>query len=258
MHTIKQTVLLLFPALALINLQADTIISVNSPSDESFGCLVLYNGQGYRVGWAQADTYTAVNVSAKLSSNGAVNQTGRAYLTTQIGLGTSIGQQIAFTAFAFPQTVAKVILFEGLQLPPGSYYLSIIGDSPGWGSCWINAATNVITETGVLSLGGFGALTAPNAYFPATPAYPEAIIPPDLTVQGINVSRPILQITRSNPMVSISWSTNAVGFGLESAGSLFSTNWQVIKQGIVTNSGRFVFTTNAIGEQFFKLKKAAN
>ena len=49
---------------------AQTIVSIDSPDDQGYGCLVIYNGQGYRVGWTQTDTYAAVVVSAKLASGG--------------------------------------------------------------------------------------------------------------------------------------------------------------------------------------------
>ena len=260
MKILTWTVLLLSVALIGSTTRAATILSADSEISSGIGCLVIYSGQGYRVGWTQPDTYSAVNVSAKLTSNGLPNQTGRAYLTTQIGPGTTPGQQIAYAEFTFPIPVAKVVLFQGLLLRPGSYYLSIIGDSPGWGSCWTASATNVVTAAGVVSLGGLGALAAPNAYFPATPFFSEMAIPPELSIQGIKETRPLLQIASSNNLVSISWwSTNATGFVLESVTNVLSTNWQVITQGLTTNSGRVAFTTTAIGSgRHFRLRKPAN
>ena len=251
----KQITSFLLLVSSLFNLQADTIISTETPGNDSSGCLVIYNGQGYRTGWIQADTYQSVSITAKLTSNGPANQTGRAYLTTQIGPGTAAGHQIASTTFGFPQTASKVILFQGLNLPPGTYYLSIIGDS-SWGSCWTTSATNLIAERGIQCLGGLGAVGAPSAYFPATPFFSELAIPPELSIQGINVSRPLLQITRNGTAVTISWSTNAVGFSLQSASSPTPVSWQGISQGITINSGRFTFTTNAIGGRFFRLRKS--
>jgi hypothetical protein len=246
-------------ALVEIQLRADTIISVDSHNDPAYGYIVIYNGQGYRAGWTQADTYEAVVVSAQLGSGGAAGQTGRAYLTSQIGPGTSTNNEIASTSFTFPLEITNVVLFAGLHLPPGSYYLSIIGDSGSWGSDWKNAgAAEVITGAGVLSLGGFGAAGGLNSYFPATPDYHDLPIPPELAVQGVNVSHPLLQIAQTNGLASISWSTNAVGFALESVNSLSATNWHVIPRAPSTNSGSFVLMTNATGMQFFRLRKPAN
>jgi len=253
------SILVCITALLTIQAMAQPIVSVDSPDDLGYGCLVIYNGQGYRVGWTQSDAYAAVVISAKLASGGAASQIGRAYLTTQIGSGTSTNAEIASTSFTFPLAVTNVVLFQGLHLPPGSYYLSIIGDSSSWGSCWkIGWATNVITGADVLSLGGFGAVEGLAGYFPATPAYPDLTIPPEFAVQGDNVNHPVLHIAHNDNNVLISWSTNAVGFDLESASSLPSPGWQVISQALVTNSGRFVFTTNANSSQFFRLTKKSN
>lgn len=244
----------------LFDVQAlsDTVISVSSTND--VGCFVIYSGQGYRVGWTQTDTYSDVGVSAKLNSEGAAGQTGRAYLTTQIGPGTSVTNEIASTNFTFPLQPANIVLFSGLQLAPGSYYLSIIGDSTTWGSCWVNGATtNVETGTGVTSLGGFGAAGGVvSTYFPASPVYVDAPIPPELTVLGTDINHPALQIGQSGNSVLISWTTNSIGFSLESADILTSANWQSITQPIFTVSGSFVFVTNASGMQFYRLSKYTN
>lgn len=257
MKTTKLILLVLSLLFAGFSTRAETILSADSPINNSLGCLVIFGGQGYRAGWTQSDTYNTVSVSAKLTSNGAASQTGRAYLTTQIGPGTSPDQQIAYTEFTFPIPVTKVVLFQGLLLRPGTYYLSIIGDAPSWGSCWTASATSVVTGTGVSSLGGLGASAAPSTYFPATPFFSELAIPPELIVQGTKDNRPLLQISSSGNMVSISWSTNAAGFNLESINTLASSNWQVITQGLTTNSGRIVFTTNAVAQRFFRLRKPA-
>ena len=119
---VRKGSLIVLLTLVLSKVQAETIISVDSPDNQGYGCLVIYNSQGYRVGWTQADTYDAVTVSAKLTSSGAVNQTGRAFLTTQIGPGTSTNNEIVSSSFTFPLEVTNVVLFQGLHLLPGSYY----------------------------------------------------------------------------------------------------------------------------------------
>jgi hypothetical protein len=253
---IKNT-LIFIPAFmtALLNIQAlsDTVISVSSTND--FGCLVIYSGQGYRVGWTQADSYGTVSVSAKLNSEGAAGQTGRAYLTTQIGPGTSVANEIASTNFTFPLQPANLVLFSGLQLPPGSYYLSIIGDSTTWGSCWVmGSATNAVTGNGVASLGGFGG-GVDGSYFPASSVYANSGVPPEFSVLGTDLNHPALQISQSGNSILIAWTTNSTGFSLESADTLTSTNWQSITQPIFTVSESYLFETNANGTQFYRLRK---
>ena len=85
MHLNTMKLALVISALSLVELRAETILSAESPGNDGSSCLIIYAGQGYRAGWTQTDTYNTVSVSAKLTSNGAANQTGRAYLTTQLG-----------------------------------------------------------------------------------------------------------------------------------------------------------------------------
>jgi hypothetical protein len=247
---------------ALLNQQmlAEPIISVGSPDGQYFGCIAIWTGQGYRVGWTQADTFAAVSVSAKVGANGAANQTGRAYLTTQIGPGTIVANEIASTNFIFPVEAANLVLFSGLILPPGSYYLSIIGDSTNRACCWAGGGTtNVITGTTVTCLGGFGAAGGVvSNYFPASPVYVDSPIPPMLTVGGTDMNHPALQISQSGNSVLISWTTNSIGFGLECADALTSTNWQSISQPIFRISDIYAFPTNAGGTLFYRLKKQTN
>jgi hypothetical protein len=254
---IKNTLIFIFAYItAVLNVQAlpDTIISVSSTNDS--GWVVIYASQGYRVGWTQADAYGGVSVSAKLAAGGA-DQTGRAYLTTQIGPGTSVANEIASTNFSFPPQSTNLTLFSGLQLPAGTYYLSIIGDSPTVGSQWeIGYATNADTGTGVTSLGTFGTVGAMvNSYFPASPPYSDGFVAVEFTVQGTDLTHPALQIAQSGNSVLVSWTTNSPGFGLESANSLTATNWQSITQPIIKNSDSYLFVTNATGAQFYRLRK---
>jgi hypothetical protein len=91
-------VLLLLGALMCIQAPAETIISVASIN--LFGGFQMDSGEGYRVGWTQNYTYAGVTVAAQLS--GEFGLTGQAYLTTQIGPGTSTANQIASTTFSIP------------------------------------------------------------------------------------------------------------------------------------------------------------
>lgn len=238
---------------------ASTILSVSGPGEPA-GCLVIWAGQGYRVGWTQSDTYDVVSVSATLSSWGAPDQTGRAYLTTQIGVGTTVTNEIVSTNFTFPLTPANVVLFQGLHLPPGAYYLSIIGDSPSWGSCWNGfIATNVVTAPDVTSLGCFGAAGGIiNAYFPASPVYADNPIPPGIDVEGVDLNHPRLDITQSGGLVLISWSTNSVGFNLQSTPNLGTTNWEAVVQRPIIISDAYVFVTIPDGTRLYRLAKPAN
>jgi len=247
-------------ALAVSTLSnAATILSVNGPGEPA-GCVAIWAGQGYRVGWTQADTYDAVSVSATLTSWGIAGQTGRAYLTTQIGAGTTVANEIASTNLTFPLNPASLVLFQGLHLPPGSYYLSIIGDSPSLSSCWNGfIATNVVTALDVISLGCFGAaggIVSP--YFPSSPVFADNPIPPSIDVEGMDLNHPSLDITQSGGLVLISWSTNSMGFNLQSTANLGATNWEAVAQRPIIISDTYVFVTVPDGTRLYRLTKPAN
>src|SRR5687768_9680109 len=70
-------------------------------SGEGQGWVVIYNGQAYAASWTQTNRFTNVTVTTHLISF-APGQTGRAYLTTRLGPGTTSADEIASTAFNFP------------------------------------------------------------------------------------------------------------------------------------------------------------
>jgi hypothetical protein len=71
-------------------------------------------------GWTSPGTYTNIGITALLGQfDGPV--TISAYLTTQIGPGTGLAQQIAATSVAPASPSELDLLFSGLTLLPGSY-----------------------------------------------------------------------------------------------------------------------------------------
>jgi hypothetical protein len=131
------------------------------------------------VSWTQSSTYSNIRITASFfnftpSSPGAA-ATGTAYLTTQIGSGTTVAQQIASVPVAVTSTApVTVTLFSGLTLGPGTYYLSVNPNSA------VRAPDN-LTWAGIFSGGGATVTTAPgvtaneNTDVPSTPAaYPPA------------------------------------------------------------------------------------
>jgi hypothetical protein len=91
------------------------------------------------VSWTQAGTYTDVSISAWLASGFpevGLPASGTVYLTTQIGAGTTLADQIAQTPVSTSgNTLTETSLFSGLTLGPGTYYL-ITASSPGNGVAW--------------------------------------------------------------------------------------------------------------------------
>jgi hypothetical protein len=214
MKIMKFPVAFVFATLAVaqhVQIRAETIIS--NPSTNGLGCIVIYIGQGYGLGWTQTNAYSDVRVSARLGSFGASGQTGRAYLTTMIGPGTSVVNEVASTNFTFPLQSSEVSLFQGLHLAAGSYYLSIIGDSSNWGSCWQSgdqlAGTNfVIAAADVSFMGSFGAAGGIlSSYFPGSSFHLDSPFPPEFSVTGT----PLPSISCPVPLVLECTNGSAVG-----------------------------------------------
>jgi hypothetical protein len=119
------------------------------------------------VSWNQANAYNSVSIS--FSGNGTVSTaTGTAYLTTLMGPGTTMADEIASAAFSAPAGPSSPIsLFSGLNLFAGSYYLMVFAD-PGSQIAW--DATNSPSTT----LGTGVTLNFPTAdgeYFSGDGAY---------------------------------------------------------------------------------------
>jgi hypothetical protein len=77
--------------------------------------------------------------------------TGTAYLTTSFGPGTTTANQIAAVTFSeLPGVSSTIQLFSGLDLPAGSYYLTVFADAGsqvGWDAA--DYPANVTLGTGV-------------------------------------------------------------------------------------------------------------
>jgi hypothetical protein len=162
-------VLNLFPP----NVSAQPIISVSGPSS---GWVVLFNGQAFAVSWMQTNAATNVGVLVQLSSFGMPAQTGRAYLTSTLGPGTTPANEIASTSFDIPLDTADVVLFSGLTLAPGTYYLSLIGDSGTWGSGWISSCPSSVVAADGASVRANHGFSGAAAYLPASSVWEQPFI----------------------------------------------------------------------------------
>jgi len=153
-------------------LGATTIISTDLGSA---GYTELFGGFAADVAWTQTGTFSGATVYAEIDPGGngttPSTETGTAYLTTQIGPGTTVADEIASTSFsvtglAFDPTDDP--LFTGLTLGPGTYYLVLTatGSQPGG---WEITSTGItpVTAPGVtdIDLGHQGTGTA--SYPPA-------------------------------------------------------------------------------------------
>jgi len=82
--------------------------------------------------WTQTGTFSSVSVAVPIYGSGGTG-TGNAYLTTAIGPGTTVAQQVATTPISTTNsgpTTAMTTLFSGLTLVgPATYYLTIASTS---------------------------------------------------------------------------------------------------------------------------------
>jgi hypothetical protein len=141
-------VLLLAPLLAG-SVSGTTLYQVTGPEGSAWAAnttQVLY------ASWTQSASFTNVGVSALLGGSG----TASAYLTNQIGAGTTAGNVIASTTLSYPGSSTLTSLFSGLSLGAGTYYLVIGGTGAG---DWPQANPATVTTDASVSANGYGFCT---------------------------------------------------------------------------------------------------
>ncbi|MBC7927731.1 MAG: hypothetical protein H7039_18960 [Bryobacteraceae bacterium] len=116
-----------------------TIVSVGGPV--SFVGSVGSN-QSLTAGFTTGQAYENVQISALLS--GIAGQTFNAYLTTSIGPGTTVADQVAFTTAAFTGFSMDTVVFTGLSLTANTYYLTLFNPENTNGA-WSSTNAPVVT-----------------------------------------------------------------------------------------------------------------
>jgi hypothetical protein len=147
---------------------AGTIISTDGQGNDGYKLLNGMFDEGG--GWSQTGTYVNVTITVEIDPGTGSGTSGTAYLTTQVGPGTSVAQQIATAPFS--ATGAKFspvlnTLFTGLTLGPGNYYL-VLSSATGLG--W-EIATGFITpvaDAGVSDILNADTSGNPLAAYPPT------------------------------------------------------------------------------------------
>ena len=128
------------------------------------GAYLIGSGITLQVAWTQSTAAANVAISATLLNLSLSDspEVVQAFLTTAVGPGTSAAQQIAhsfLTVNPSGSTPADHRLFEGLELGPGTYYLTLVGGTPSrsWQYGWDASTTNgpVMTASGVTFLGSY-------------------------------------------------------------------------------------------------------
>jgi PEP-CTERM motif len=145
-------------------LLADTVVVSNPDSGgalETFPVTVEYTS------WTQIGSFSNVSVSAALDGSFPYDEafSGEAYLTTQIGAGTTTADQVAATSWSVAAGAAPpVTLFTGLNLGPDTYYLIIV-DTSGEGGWDLSGSST--TAPGVTTIPDFCELYGTASYPPA-------------------------------------------------------------------------------------------
>jgi PEP-CTERM motif len=126
----------LFCALACLATSASAQTTIYSTLGPNTGYSVFNPQQVFEAGWSQSSTFSDMSIAAKLDGGGGT-VTGTAYLTTRIGPGTTVADEVARYDYTVtsPQFQPELkTLFSGLTLGPDSYYLVISGSGTlaGW------------------------------------------------------------------------------------------------------------------------------
>jgi hypothetical protein len=191
--------LVLIAALTPHPARARDIVSSSGSFD---GWIVLYSGQAFGVSWTQPTPHDDVTITADLTAFGQSGETGRAFLSTVLGPSATLADEVANTPFTFPTAVDDLTLFTGLDLPAGTYYLSLVGDSPSFGSGWVYSDTpDVVTNFGATIGESYGFASPGLTYLPSSPVYDGGLVP------NFSVSTPTVP--------------DASGWGVVLAASLF-------------------------------------
>lgn len=152
---------------------AATVYDLTGPSPFGFA-----NQNPAAAGWSQTVTYTDVTISAPLadlSSGGPIaGVQGTVYLMNQVGLGTTSANNVAppVAISGLTATFTPRVLFSGLTLGPGNYYLVWVSTSTESLSMSMQGSggpLNLTLGTGVADLGNSSGLV-PAPFPPATGA----------------------------------------------------------------------------------------
>jgi hypothetical protein len=104
---------------------ASTIVAIPGPALENFE--IGAGTETLAQSWQQTSEATDVQITALLWSNGTSASTVTAYLTTDIGPASSAADMIAESSVSILGGSTSAILFTGLDLPGGTYYLVLSG-----------------------------------------------------------------------------------------------------------------------------------
>jgi hypothetical protein len=165
--------------------RADIIASISGPDFPATNLPSVSGiGAGRATQWQTRLAFEDVTVTADLSGLPSGTGTATAFLTTKVGPGTTVADEIARATVSLPDFFASshtVTLFSGLDLAPANYYLSIFSATNGiWWMSDSSQAQTVLFPCDTIpcpvTIGGGDPgfpnwqmfTVAPNAYGPAS------------------------------------------------------------------------------------------
>ena len=135
---------------------AGTVVDQSGPNSGAGG-IAGDGGNTYGVGWSQTQAYENVSVSATLlyggSYFGSTSGDFEAFLSTSYGVGATA---FATQTISVPTTVTSpttYLLFSGLTLGPGDYYLTVAATDTSSNPAWETSSGTIVLGSGVTYLG---------------------------------------------------------------------------------------------------------
>ncbi len=151
-------------AVGSTSLSADTILSVIGPTYIAFPAII--SGQAVAIPFTVGQSYFDVSLSPDLINSFS----GSAYLTSQIGVGTTLADQLATNSFTSTDSGSGSFrtVLQGVSITPGTYFLVLStteADSPGgWGG---TISPTTVAAPGVSTPLGYYVSQTNGAYAPA-------------------------------------------------------------------------------------------
>jgi PEP-CTERM motif len=170
---------------------SSTVIAVTDPVVPIARGALFLGGQfsnDVAASWTQSASFSSISIDATLATSDPAFRTGTAYLTSALGSTATPADVIASAPFTAPvgvigtENVTPTVLFSGLSLGPGTYYLVLSApfrsQTVGSDLSWAYVAAPVIaTDPSVVYNSAFVAntsFTTVDSFAPASPFIADA------------------------------------------------------------------------------------
>jgi hypothetical protein len=190
---------LILLVLGAVPTRADSIYMISDSPHDTPTPLCLGGGcfsQVLMASWSSLVAYDNVSIFAEVGAdNSSASLT--AYLTTQIGLGTTAANQIASVTLT-PQAYDSpaLSLFSGLNLGPGTYYLVLSGPATETSfSYWYQYSSPATYVAAQVSAGSFGMANVADSSSSVNTSYAPASVldltgAPSLSIEVVGTVAP--------------------------------------------------------------------